>query len=497
VRVTARGFRQIEGVDYSETKAHTLITESLRIIALIAAKYDLEFKYLDIKTAFLNGKLQEEIYMKIPDIMKSMYKWDDDDVLLLQKALYGLKQAAHVWYETLKKKLMDMGYTPLSDVDCCIFIKKSKTGRLLLLATFVDDIIRAYAKADEAEMQRDVEILKRAFELTDKGDCTLILGFRIIRDRVNRIITMDLENKITDLVKEFRLTSEEEKEYTTVEDPSTDIPFPAKPASEAERIALTKERNKMSQRSWRKQHYQNMSTTQVNELTFRSIMGKIQYIANMARPDIVYMTNLLSAFTVNPQPIHIRALKKLLVYLRVSKGLKLEYRPTAGPINIHCFSDADWANNEVNKHSFSGRVILINNCTVEWRSKRQKSVAKSSMESEYVATSTGARVLVSVDRAMTGIGRRAPVAPTIHVDNKAAIVTVESDQLSTIARHIAIPFHHVRSLYQRREINIAFVSSADNIADIFTKPLVKEKFKSCANKVMTGHHNYMNQITTK
>lgn len=491
-RITARGFMQVEGVDYDETKAHTLMTESLRILMILAAKYDLEFKFLDIQTAFLNGPLQEDIYMRIPEILRSMYKWADTDVLKLEKALYGLKQAANVWYETLKEQLAKMGYSTLSNVDCCIFIRRSATGGILILATFVDDIIRVYASVDEAEMNNDVKILNAVFKLTDKKDeDDQILGFKIVRNRKLKVISLDLSSKIAKLVEDFPVSSEEEKEYTTVTDPSTSILFPAKPQTAA---AIEKERlrkNVMLSKKHRLAEFKSLSDKEVNALTYRGIMGRIQYIANMARPDIVYMTNLLSAFTIDPQPTHIRALKKLIYYLRETMQSALKYKPTEGDISVHCFTDADWANNDECRHSFSGRVILVNNCIVEWRSKRQKSIAKSSMEAEYVAASQAATALVAIDNMLIGLGCKPSLPPTLHVDNQAAIATILSDQLSNAARHIEIALHYIRKLHQQRVLRVKFVSSKNNVADILTKPLVKELFINCKSKLDEGHATYI------
>jgi hypothetical protein len=194
-RVVAQGFTQIEGVDFDETFAPVAKLASLRTILALAAELDLEVHQMDVKSAYLNGELKEDIYMKPPpgfDVPEGM-------VLKLVKALYGMKQGGRVWYENIRKTLYSMGYER-TEADHAVFTRVC-SGALSILALYVDDITMA-CKSIET-INQDKEKLKEHYEMTDLGKITWILGIHVTRDRRTGWIALSQEKYTLEVLEQF------------------------------------------------------------------------------------------------------------------------------------------------------------------------------------------------------------------------------------------------------------------------------------------------------
>jgi hypothetical protein len=190
-RWVARGFEQTDGVDYSETFASVVKPMSYKAIFAIAAARDLELEQMDVKTAFLYGNIDEEVYIEQPP------EFDDGTgrVCKLNKALYGLKQAPRIWYQTLATFLKDLGFHPLTS-DVGVFAKEHT-----YIAVYVDDLL--IAGPSKEEIQKLKKALSKRFDMTDLGPCSYYLGMTITRDRKNRTIRLSQKGYIEKILKDF------------------------------------------------------------------------------------------------------------------------------------------------------------------------------------------------------------------------------------------------------------------------------------------------------
>ena len=202
-RLTPKGFKQQHGKDFFEVYAATGMYKTMRLGLSAAAKFDHELEQLDVPTAFLNADVEEDVYMEVPE----GYRVGKEHLVCkLRKALYGLKQAPRNWYLLISKFISDtLGFKACVS-DPCLFHKRSRTGRLMMLFLFVDDFQVSFHREDRAEWNELKAMLVSRFNTKDMGPSTWILGMRITRDRAARTITLDQELYVTKALEKYGLT---------------------------------------------------------------------------------------------------------------------------------------------------------------------------------------------------------------------------------------------------------------------------------------------------
>jgi hypothetical protein len=174
-RLVAKGFTQKEGIDYHETFSPVSKKDSFRIIMALVAHFDLELYQMDVKTAFLNGDLEEEVYMKQPD------DFDDDSkrACKLKKSIYGLKQASRQWYIKFHKVITSFGFIE-NLVDQCVYLKVNGS-KVIFLVLYVDDIL--LVSNDLGLLHETKQLLSQSFEMKDLGEASYVIGIEVHRDR--------------------------------------------------------------------------------------------------------------------------------------------------------------------------------------------------------------------------------------------------------------------------------------------------------------------------
>ena len=195
-RLVAKGFTQKEGIDYNETYAPVVRYKSLRIILALANIFNYELKQMDVITAFLNAKVDEDVYMRVPE----GFDRSDGHVLKLNKSLYGTKQAPHMWNNELNAFIVSIGFVRLVS-DSCVYVKRTQTSNMIIISIFVDDIVSAYASGDEHEWLVVKKSFMSKYKMKDLGDVNWILGMKLCRDRVRGVLSLDQSlylNKVLD-----------------------------------------------------------------------------------------------------------------------------------------------------------------------------------------------------------------------------------------------------------------------------------------------------------
>jgi hypothetical protein len=471
-RFTIRGCAQSPD-QYGDVSAAVFTHRSLRVVCALVAHYDWEFKQLDAISAYLQGNLKEQLYAVAP---KGLGIPSDKAVQLL-KPIYGLRQAGHEWQEKLFAELRKLNYEQLRWVDKCIFIRRlPKPGdRCLVILVYVDDIPYAFDRRDTVEMTHDINALMKAFELTDLGDAEFIVGWRITRDRSRRTLSLDQQASIQQLLEEYGM---DHCNSASTPGTSPDILFgKVKSSSSTAKHSAPVLLNDSQ-----------LEHPQLQLKDFRSVIGALQYLTCCTLPVINDAVNKLAQFSNDPQPYHLQALKRILRYLSGHRSDKLTYtgsRQLGVPIAI-AYADADYAEDYNTRKSTTGDLIMLCNAAVMWCSKKQKTVARSTMEAEYVAAAAMVNEIICVRRLLASLGSEQIDPTVLHLDNQSTIAIAKEGGKEERRKHIDIKHHIIVEAIDNKVIVVNWIPSKDNLADIFTKALPERRFQALKEIVM-GH----------
>jgi hypothetical protein len=431
-RLVAKGFTQIPGQDFTFTFAPVARWDSIRSVLCIATINNLELRHIDVKNAYLNGPLNEEIYLVAPEGSPAKY-WR------LHKGLYGLRQAGRQWYYLLHELYTKLGYSRCES-DWSVYVRKTQNA-LTISANSVDDLL--VASDSKTESNRATEEIERRFPITDGGDIEWLLGCRIRRWRDRRMLMIDQDQYTSRILKDFNM---ENCNSVKTPCPSYRLTTDMCPTTETERQTVAK-------------------------LPFCAIVGKCMYLSTCTRPDISFAVRELARFMSNYGSKHYEAAKHLLRYLQGTRSLGIVYGNTPNPYPIFkCFTDSDWGMSQ-NRKSISGYVIECANGPISWSSKQQVVVALSSCEAEYLACSHCARQIIWLRSLFQELLFPQQNATPLYCDNQGTIACTHDPQSHSRMKHIDIRFHFIRDCVNNCFIDIHHIPGIENPADLFTKPL--------------------------
>jgi hypothetical protein len=436
-RVVAKGFSQIYAIDYEETFAPVVKWTSIRILLALSARLDLEIHQMDVKTAFLNGELEHDIYMQPPPGCADYGR--DDIVWKLRKSLYGLKQASRAWYTKAKDELKKLNFTR-SNSDHAVFTYSSR-AKICIIALYVDDLM--IISNDLPLLRRKKRQLMSTFKMKDLGEIHWFLGLEITRDRARRLITVSQTRYVSDVVARFGFTNT--RSVTTPMAPGLKLPRLTHPDPD------------------------------VNTHEFQSRLGSVMYAMLGTRPDIGYAITSLSQYSSNPGEEHWTAINRLLRYLNATKHFKLIYNGNSKHDDETGYSDSDWAGDPRDYRSVSGFVFTMAGTAISWSSKKQSSVALSSTEGEYMATTHATKEAVWIQNFLQDIGFPIPNSTTLLVDNQGAIALATNPTFHARTKHIGVRHHFIRERVEGGEITLEYIPTNDQVADVLTKALPYDK----------------------
>ena len=489
VRLVVQGYSQREGVDYDRTFAPVLYYTSLRIILVLVAARDYEFKQMDVETAFLNAKLEEEVYITLPvglDGSDSSTPRHLRRTYKLDKNLYGIKQAPRGWNLEINGTIIALGYTRCTS-DSCVYVKTTASGRVIIVGLFVDDVFIAYSKVDEATWEADKRTLSDKYTMKDLGDAHLVLGMRITRDRSARTLKLDQEVYINQLLASCQMADCIPADTPAVEGvkqtsvPTTTITVHRTSSASSSSSIATKPIGAAPDESL-SEHSDLLRTR------YGSVVGSLLYAALATRPDIAYAVNVLSRFISAPLPQHWDAVKRVLRYLKGTAHIGLVYRANEegtdrivlGPT----YADADWAGDMDDRRSTTGVVMKINGTAVSWKSKKQTTTALSSAEAEYYAAGEATKEILWLRQLLSEIGCTQPTGTRLYGDNETAISIASNDTFHDRTKHIDMRHHFIREHVLAGTVDLTWISTKDQQADILTKALGKHIFTSFRALVM-------------
>ncbi|KAJ3504791.1 hypothetical protein NLJ89_g7753 [Agrocybe chaxingu] len=428
--------------------------ETLRTCIALAAINGWDMRQFDIKGAYLNGYLEEEIYMEQPK------GFDDGSgrVCRLKRSLYGLKQAGNVWNKELDSSLAELGFIRLKSDNCC-YLREDDDGFDILLV-WVDDILAITSSTKRSDIvERDLE---SKYDIKSLGKPKMILGINICQDIEKNEVSLSQTPFVDSLLRKFRLSNA--NPVATPLDPNINL-------------------DNFDQED---QVVQDEGEVDLRVTTsYATLIGSLMYLAISTRPDIAFAVNKLAQFTANPKPKHWTAVKRIFRYLKGTRDYALTYGGTdpdvlVEDLNIYC--DADWASSSDRK-STSGFVITMAGGAIAWSSKKQSSVALSTAEAEYIAATHVAKQVLWHRSLLQELGINIPKTSTLFSDNQAAISIGHHPEFHNRTKHIDIAYHFLRDLVQSGTLNMVYVNTKDNLADIFTKGLSKTPHQDLTERI--------------
>jgi transposase InsO family protein len=438
-RLVAQGFSQIPGIDFQFTYAETLRLDSQRAILALGTTHNYDIHQMDVKTAYLNSTLTEDIYMRQPE------HYDDGTgrVCKLKRAIYGLKQAAREWSFKFGREMVDLGFTRTHSDGCVYIRRRHHPHHSDYVTAFVDDLT-LLAKGN-GSMDRLKADLKSKFDLKDLGIPRLIIGIQIDHNPTSGTMTLSQSNYTQKILTRF----------------SMDNSHP-----------VTTPLDKNATFTRREDHDEP-----VDQRLYMQAIGSLLYLSIATRPDIAHVVHVLSQFSSDPGATHWSGIKRVLRYLRGTTDYGLTYSGDhdGRSDEFKAYTDADFGC-QPDRRSTSGYAFLLAGAAISWSSKKQQLVTLSSTESEYVAATHATKHAMWLRQFLGELGFLQPATSTLRSDNQSAIALSLDSKYHARTKHIDIQYHYVREKVQDGILNLQYCPTAEMTADILTKGLDRQLF---------------------
>jgi len=392
-RYVAKGYLQKEGIDFDETYSPTMKHTTLRILLALGNAKNMEMRQMDIRTAFLNGDLQEEVYIQQTQLFEVQGK--ENLVCRLKKALYGLRQASRAWSQTLSAYLIEQGYVQ-SKVDARVFVRKDVKGKIVsIIACWVDDML--VLAVDDTEMTNCRKEISSKFEVSSEEELSHFWGMKMERDRWNGILHVSNGAYIQRLLEQYKMEYCHPTKVPIFPDDRVQLCDDSRPKTEADREQM--------------KHY-----------PYRQLVGCLLHLSVTCQPDIAFVTGVLSRFNSNPGLPHWQAAKKVLRYLKKTKDLRLECKCSGDKPKLVGYADADYSNCSDTRKSVSGYIFMLGEGAVSWSSKKQPTVTLSKAAAEYIAMAAAVQEALWIRSLLDELDLGVDTNP-LHIfqDNQAAI----------------------------------------------------------------------------
>ncbi|KAJ9558774.1 hypothetical protein OSB04_013388 [Centaurea solstitialis] len=404
--LVAKGFRQQEGIDYDETFAPVARIEAIRIFLAYAAHKNMTVYQMDVKCAFLNGVLHGEVYVEQPEgFVDPRFP---DHVYVLDKALYA-------------------GYKK-GTIDPTLFLRKSGDD-LIIVQIYVDDIIFASTKP---ELCKEFEhTMKSKFQMSMMGELTFFLGLQV--RQYPEGIFINQSKYVHNLLKRFDVVGSNSA---------------ATPMSRSFQMDA------------------DLSSKPVDQKKYRAMIGSLLYLT-ASRPDIVFSTGVYARYQCDQRNSHLKAVKRILRYLKGTPDFGLWY-PKGSSFELIGYTDSDHAGCKLDRKSTSGACQFLGNKLVSWSSRKQNCVSPSTVEAEYIAAACCCSQVLWMKTQLADFGYTMNRIP-IYCDSQSAIQITANPVQHSKTKHIDIRYHFIKDHVEKGNIQLYFVESDLQLADLFTK----------------------------
>ncbi|KAE8664954.1 hypothetical protein F3Y22_tig00112738pilonHSYRG01227 [Hibiscus syriacus] len=425
-RLVAKGYAQTEGVDYNEVFSPVVKHSSIRILLALVVQLDLELVQMDVKTAFLHGDLDEEIYTTQPD---------------------GFKVA----------EKEEMKYTR-SKYDNCVYLCELEDGSYIYLLLYVDDML--IASRSQTEIAKLKTQLNREFEMKDLGEAKKILGMEISRDKKLGRLCLSQKEYLRKVLKRFGI-NEMSKPVSTPLAPHFKLGASMSPKDDAEREYMSK-------------------------VPYASAVGSLMYAMVCTRSDISQAIGVVSRYMHDPGKEHWQAVKWILWYIlnTVDVGLVFQQEKQDGQCVVG-YCDSDYAGDLDKRRSTTGYVFTFAKAPVSWKSTLQSTVALSTTEAEYMAVTEAVKEAIWLQGLLGELGMEQKHIK-VHCDSQSAIHLAKNQVYHARTKHIDVRYHFVREILEESGVIIQKIRTTENPADMLTKVPMLKLLDIC-NNILSGN----------
>lgn len=439
-RLVVKGYSQQHGIDYTEVYAPVARMDTVRMIIAFAAQRGWNLYQLDVKSAFLQGELKEDVFVEQPRGYEK--KGSEHMVYKLQKALYGLKQAPRAWFSRIESYFIKEGFER-SPSEHTLFLKR-KGGKILIVSIYVDDLL--FTSDDEVMLCEFRNSMNKQFDMTDLGKMRFFLGIEVLQ-RADGVFICQ-RKYAAEVLSRFGM-----EESNSVRNPI--VP--------GQKIDADKEGIK------------------VDATQFKQMVGSLMYLT-ATRPDLMFVVSLICRFMANPTQLHFAAAKRVLRYLKGTMDYGVFYKK-GGASEMVAYTDSDYAGDKEDSKSTSGYVFMMCEGAVAWSSRKQPIVTLSTTEAEFVAAAACACQAIWMRRILKDIGHVQADCTTLMCDNTSTIKLSKNPVLHGRSKHIRVRFHFLRDLTKDGVVELVFCGTQDQLADLMTKPLKLDAFEKFRKKL--------------
>ena len=411
----------------------------------IANEEGMHVHHLDVTTAFLYGELEENVYMRQPEGQAK--RGQEHLVCKLKKSIYGLKQSPRCWNKKVNECLTSHGFKPTLS-DSALYVRGTGEEKVIL-GRYVDDIPVASKSLRALESAK--EVLRKSFKMTDFGEVSTILGIKVTRDREKGVLTLSQEKYASEVLDRFQMTNCKGKD-TPIET-GVKLSVQMRPQTEKEQ-------------------------EEMKRIPYRQAVGSLMYLMVSTRPDLAAAVGIVSRFGENPCPNHWRAVKWIIQYLRNTKNLGLTFR-RQGSVSLTGYCDSNHNGCVDTSRSTTGYIMKLGGAGVSWCSRRQKTVALSSCEAEYMAACEATREATWEVALLTEFGYRPGGPVEIRSDSQSALSLIENPVFHNKTKHISARYHFVREKAEDGTVKFSYCPTGENISDSLTKGVPQEKTRMC------------------
>jgi hypothetical protein len=438
-RLVAKGYLQKQGVDFEEVYAPVSKHTTMRVLLAVVAAKDLELHQLDVKTAFLNGELEEEIYMQQP---QGYEEGESGTVCHLRKTLYGLRQAPRAWHTRLKTELVTLGFRA-AEADPALFVRRVGE-ELTYVVVWVDDILVAGALEEVTAVKK---LLAETFDVRDLGEATYFLGMELARGREAGTLKLTQKKLTGELLARYGMETAKARSV------------PINPQEKVVRDGKLLDREKFP---------------------YSELVGSLLYLSVCTRPDIAQSVGVLARFMSGPTEEQWKLALGVVRYLSGTASYGIIFG--AGETKLTGFCDADYAGDVDSRRSTTGYVFIVNGGAVSWSSRLQPTVAASTVEAEYMGAAAAVKEALWFRKLGADLGMQWS-SVRIFCDNQGAIKLLKHPIASQRSKHIDVLHHFARERMARKEVDFDYCPTGEMAADFLTKAVAVGKFKKCCEMI--------------
>lgn len=403
---------------------------AVRTALAVAVQRGMHLHQIDIRTAFLHGEIDSNIHVLPPQGLEKMgiRLCSNHEALKLQKGLYGLKQSPKLWNQKWETVMNDLKFVSISSDPCIYYCR----GVWILL--YVDDVI-LMSHCQERVMEIIDQISCR-LDVKDLGPLHNFLGITFRRGLSGAVLSQ--EHYVESILSRFGMSQCK----------------PVKTPACTDNILQA-------------------DSHAFDPTSFREIVGALLFLSTRTRPDISIAVGMSARNVSKPNLQHMRAAKRVLRYLRGTSNFVLHLSPKPG--DLVAYADADWGGDKGDRKSTSGYILQLGNTSVLWKTSKQKLVALSTGEAEFVSASDACRDIIWLRCLLQKLGVDSSKPTVLHEDNQTAIHWGKEGVRN--AKHVAIRRNFLLDNVRRNIIELTYCPSEEMIADTLTKPLLRFAFE--------------------